>query len=59
MKILGHHPLSIEKPAVQRNRMPHDLNEAFTILVEAGQDLSFQLVIQRRGMAGIHVSAWL
>lgn len=52
MEILGHHPLSIEEAAVQRNRMPHDTDEGFAIFVVARQDFPLQLVIQRLGMEG-------
>ena len=46
MEILSHHALRIEKRSVQGNRVSHDLDKMFAVLVETGHDFLFQLSIE-------------
>ena len=39
--------------------MPHDLDEAITIFIKTRHHFVLQLVVQRRGMAGVHTPARL
>ena len=54
MKVLCDHALRIEKRSVQRNRVPHDLDKAITVLIKTGQDLLFQFSIEFCCVTGIH-----
>jgi len=49
--VLQHHALRVEEGTVERDGVPHDVDEPVAIVVEERNDYSLQLVVERGGVA--------
>jgi len=49
--VLQHHALRVEKAAVERDGVSHDVDESLAVAVEERNDHPLQLVVERGGVA--------